>query len=46
MPLHEMVKVDLSFRAARLRPTTIFFAITELLEGRMPDFDPTTRFGA
>jgi len=46
MPLHEVVHVDLYLPGCPPSADNIFFAISELLEGRMPDMNPTTRFGA
>jgi NAD-reducing hydrogenase small subunit len=46
MPLHEVVRVDLYLPGCPPSADNIFFAISELLEGRMPDLNPTTRFGA
>jgi len=46
MPLHEVVQVDLFLPGCPPSADNIFFAITELLEGRMPDLNSATRFGA
>ena len=46
MPLHEVVHVDLYLPGCPPSADNIFFAISELLEGRIPDMNPTTRFGA
>jgi NAD-reducing hydrogenase small subunit len=46
MPLHEVVRVDVYLPGCPPSADNIFFAISELLEGRMPDMNPTTRFGA
>jgi NAD-reducing hydrogenase small subunit len=44
-PLHEVVAVDLYLPGCPPSAGAIFFAITELLEGRMPQMDSTVRFG-
>ncbi len=44
-PLHEVVKVDVFIPGCPPSADTIFFAISELLEGRMPDLTELTRFG-
>ncbi len=46
MPLHEVVSVDLYLPGCPPSAQDIFFAISELLEGRMPDLSTTMRFGA
>jgi NAD-reducing hydrogenase small subunit len=46
MPLHEVVSVDVFLPGCPPSADNIFFAITELLEGRMPELNSTTRFGA
>ncbi len=46
MPLHEVVPVDVFLPGCPPSADNIFFAITELLEGRMPELNSTTRFGA
>lgn len=46
MPVHEVVKVDLFIQGCPPKNDTIFFAIAELLEGRVPDLTTMTRFGA
>jgi NAD-reducing hydrogenase small subunit len=46
MPLHEVVNVDLYLPGCPPSAQDIFFAISELLEGRMPDLSTTMRFGA
>ena len=46
MPLHEVVNVDIYLPGCPPSADNIFFAISELLEGRMPDLNSTTRFGA
>lgn len=45
-PIHEVVKVDLVIPGCPPSADTIYFAITELLEGRIPDLSTRTRFGA
>jgi NAD-reducing hydrogenase small subunit len=45
-PLHEVVAVDLYLPGCPPSADNIFFAITELLEGRIPQMDSTVRFGA
>lgn len=45
-PLHEVVTVDLYLPGCPPSADNIFFAINELLEGRMPQMDSTVRFGA
>ncbi|HMK60715.1 MAG TPA: hypothetical protein VK452_06180 [Dissulfurispiraceae bacterium] len=44
-PVHELVKVDLFLPGCPPQPDIIFFLLTELLEGRMPDLTGKTRFG-
>jgi NAD-reducing hydrogenase small subunit len=46
MPLHELVKVDVYLPGCPPPADQIFFVISELLEGRMPDMSTTARFGA
>jgi NAD-reducing hydrogenase small subunit len=41
-----VVQVDLFLPGCPPSADNIFFAITELLEGRMPDLNSATRFGA
>jgi NAD-reducing hydrogenase small subunit len=45
-PMHEFVKVDLHIPGCPPPPDAILFALTELLEGRMPELSARTRFGA
>lgn len=45
-PVHEYVKVDLFLPGCPPPADTIFFLISELLQGRMPDLTNKTRFGA
>jgi NAD-reducing hydrogenase small subunit len=46
MPLHEVVDVDVYLPGCPPSAENIFFAISELLEGRTPDLTLTARFGA
>ena len=46
IPLHEVVDVDIYLPGCPPSADTIFFAISELLEGRTPDLTLTARFGA
>jgi len=46
MPLHEVVDVDIYLPGCPPSAENIFFAISELLEGRTPDLTLTARFGA
>ena len=45
-PIHELVKVDLFIPGCPPAADTLFYALSELLEGRMPDLATRTRFGA
>jgi NAD-reducing hydrogenase small subunit len=45
-PVHEVVKVDVFIPGCPPSADTIYYAITELLDGRVPDLSPRTRFGA
>lgn len=45
-PVHTAVKVDLFIPGCPPHADTIFYAIAELLEGRLPDLSDKTRFGA
>jgi len=45
-PVHEFVKVDLFIPGCPPEADTIFFALTELVAGRMPDLTGKTHFGA
>jgi NAD-reducing hydrogenase small subunit len=45
-PLHEVVAVDFYLPGCPPSADNIFFAISELLEGRTPEMDSTVRFGA
>jgi NAD-reducing hydrogenase small subunit len=45
-PIHSVVKVDLYIQGCPPSADTIYFVLTELLEGRIPDLSKLTRFGA
>src|SRR5579863_899494 len=45
-PVHEVVKVDVYIPGCPPSADVIYYALTELLEGRQPDLSPKTRFGA
>lgn len=45
-PLHEIVKVDVFIPGCPPSADVIFFAVSELLAGRLPDLTGKTRFGA
>jgi NAD-reducing hydrogenase small subunit len=45
-PVHEVVKVDVYIPGCPPSADVIYYALTELLEGRQPDLSPRTRFGA
>jgi NAD-reducing hydrogenase small subunit len=45
-PVHEFVKVDVFIPGCPPSADTIYFVLTELLDGRMPDLTDKTRFGA
>src|SRR5271169_251064 len=45
-PIHEVVPVDVFIPGCPPSADTIFYAVTELLEGRSPDLSAKTRFGA
>jgi len=45
-PVHELVKVDAFLPGCPPSADTIFYALQELVAGRIPQFDPTPRFGA
>ncbi len=44
-PIHEFVKVDVFVPGCPPSADTIYFALCELLEGRIPDLTEMTRFG-
>ena len=45
-PVHEYVKVDVFVPGCPPSAETIFFVLSELLAGRLPDLTQKTRFGA
>ena len=45
-PVHEIVHVDVFVPGCPPSADTIFYALTELLEGRTPELSSKTRFGA
>jgi len=45
VPLHDVVKVDVHVPGCPPKPNAILFALSELLEGRMPDLGSKLRFG-
>jgi NAD-reducing hydrogenase small subunit len=45
-PVHEVVPVDIFVPGCPPSADTIFYVLSELLEGRTPDLSPRTRFGA
>jgi NAD-reducing hydrogenase small subunit len=45
-PMHEVVPVDVYIQGCPPSADVIFYALTELLEGRKPDLSAKTRFGA
>jgi NAD-reducing hydrogenase small subunit len=45
-PVHEFVKVDVFVPGCPPSADTIYYVITEVLAGRMPDLTERTRFGA
>jgi len=44
-PVHEVVKVDVFIPGCPPSADTIFYALSELVEGRSPDLTDRTRFG-
>jgi NAD-reducing hydrogenase small subunit len=45
-PVHEVVHVDIFVPGCPPSADTIYYALTELLEGRTPELSSRTRFGA
>jgi NAD-reducing hydrogenase small subunit len=45
-PVHEVVKVDVFIPGCPPSADTIYYALSELLEGRQPELSVKTRFGA
>jgi NAD-reducing hydrogenase small subunit len=45
-PVHEFINVDVFLPGCPPPPDAILFAVSELLEGRIPDLSGRTRFGA
>ncbi|HVU45718.1 MAG TPA: hypothetical protein VHD85_06325 [Terracidiphilus sp.] len=45
-PVHEVVTVDVFIPGCPPHADTIYYALTELLEGRQPELSSKTRFGA
>jgi len=45
-PIHEIVTVDVFVPGCPPSADTIYYVVTELLEGRQPDLKTRTRFGA
>jgi NAD-reducing hydrogenase small subunit len=45
-PVHEVVKVDVFIPGCPPSADTIYYALTEMLEGRQPELSTRTRFGA
>jgi NAD-reducing hydrogenase small subunit len=46
VPIHEVVQVDVFVPGCPPRADVIFYLLTELLEGRLPELSAKTRFGA
>ncbi len=46
LPLHQLVKVDLFVPGCPPSADTIFYTLSELVEGRVPDLTNLSRFGA
>lgn len=45
-PVHEIINVDVFLPGCPPPPDAVLFAVSELLEGRIPDLSGRTRFGA
>jgi NAD-reducing hydrogenase small subunit len=45
-PVHELVAVDVYIPGCPPSADVIFYAVSELLDGRQPDLSAKTRFGA
>lgn len=46
VPIHEVVQVDVFVPGCPPRADVIFYLLSELLEGRVPELSAKTRFGA
>jgi len=45
LPVHQVVPVDVFLPGCPPSADVLYFALTELLAGRMPDLKGSTRFG-
>jgi NAD-reducing hydrogenase small subunit len=45
-PIHELVKVDVFLPGCPPSADTIYYALQELVTGRIPEFETVPRFGA
>jgi len=45
LPIHQVVKVDAVIPGCPPSADVLYFALTELIAGRMPDLSDITRFG-
>lgn len=45
LPVHQVVKVDVFLPGCPPSADVLYYTLTELLAGRMPDLNDTTRFG-